>query len=377
MAIKLSAASLREALTIISKVSANASNADVYRCVVMAVTKGTLILRGTDQVVFIEQRIKLKETSGEKGAWLVVFDPLMQFVGKSGAGDLSIEFVKDQIVLKGAHGRATSKMRDPKEFSWPVGWNRLKAGKGDAQKLADGIFAVLGSVSLSMQEQRWYNVSVKADGNSAVVQANNTHRFVLVDVPLRLSKNVLLPYNGLKAIDNLKGVIGVGVSENLFGFQLENGEVFCVTSEGDEKWPLLKNHIPKDMAVQLVLSKAKFRSVFDLATAFSDKKDRSISLLYDGDKLALSSQYESGQYRGTVRPKKAKGKRLDLLMDADDLGEFLSHCEGDEFIIASTTDSSATAGCILRLIDMARKDLYFITTPIIIQKAVKNESKKE
>ncbi len=377
MAIKLSAASMRDALALLSKVSANSSNADVYKCVVMAVDKKNLILRGTDQVVFIEQRLPLKSTDGEKGAWLVVFDPLLQFVSKSGAGDISIEFVKDSVVLKSSHGRASSKLRDPKEFSWPVSWKDMREASGNAQKLTDAIFDTLGSASLSMQEQRWYNVSVKAVGKTTLVQANNTHRFVFVEVPIKMPGNTLLPYNGMKVISGLKGVTKIGITTNRIGFELENGAVYCVTSQGDDSWPVLKDHVPSDYAVQLVLPKIKFKTVLDLAMAFSDKKDHSIVLTYDGSKLSLSSQYESGQYRGAIEPKKAKGKRLELLMDADDMVEFLSHCEGEDFVIASTTDSSATAGCIIRLIDSARKDLFFITTPIVIQKKADHGSKKE
>ncbi len=361
--IKVDSQELYSILSSISKVSLSASNSPVYRCVMMIVQGKLLVCRGTDLITFAERRVGLDFNDGDKGSFLVVLEPLLNYLRESD-GVVSLLFGKADVVIKSPVDQATLKLRSVEDFTlWPK-WSSLTSIDCDAVRLVDGIKNSLSFVATSLISPIFYNISIRTNSDSKlVVQSSDGFSFIITTVgPFKKGAflSCLIPFNAALKIQDIQEPMAVGMSESILGFKLADGYYYFRLSNGAETYPELSKSIPSKFSLVLRVDKKAIVGSLSRAVGFSDLQYRKTKLVCSAENIKITATSEDfGNYSGTVKVDKGKGNLISLFVDTKYLSEFLKFV-GSRLIIAFTSDKGAIV-----LNDPDNKDLIYVMFPLV------------
>ena len=361
--IKVDSQQLYAALSSISKVSLSANNSPVYKCVMIIVTEKMLVCRGTDLITFVERRVELANSDSEKGSFLVVLEPLLNYLRESD-GVVSLTFNKADVVVRSSVDQASLKLRSVEDFAtWPK-WSSLTELDCDAVRLSDAIKSSLSFVATSLISPIFYNISIRSNSdNKLVVQSSDGFSFIITtvgDVKKGAFLSCLIPFNAALKIQDVQSPTSVGLSDNILGFRLTDGAYYFRLSSGAETYPELSKSIPSKFSLVLKIDKKAIMGSLSRAVGFSDAQYRKTKLVCDTSGIKITATSEDfGTYSGSIKSVKGKGNPIELFVDTKYLSEFLKFVD-KQLIIAFTTDKGAIV-----LNDPDNKELVYVMFPLV------------
>jgi len=372
MTVRVDAGSLSDALYSLNKVVTVTSNSPIYKCVLIKVKDGRMLLRGTDITVFVERQLEIENDKGDNGSYLIVFESLFHYAQES-QGRLSLDFNKSDVRIKSKTDSASPKLRSAQDFmDWPR-WDSLSEFECDGDALIAAISRANKFVSTALVSPVLYNVSVSSKKGRLVVKAADGYRYILLDIGKVNSEqdlNFLIPYNAASKCEGISGIKKLGIKDSMFGIKSDAGTFYFNLNSGN--YPTLESQVPQKFSLVLEVEREKLLTVFSRAVGFSDVKYRKTSLVCDSKSIAVTAESDDrGKYAGKISVTSGKGKELAIMLDANHILDFVNLIDDNPLI--HFTDSQGPT--VLK--SNKRKDITYVTFPLVSGPGVEDAEKGE
>lgn len=266
---------IKHSLALVERVSGKHATLPVLSCILVEVSKGSVVLRATNLDIGIEVSC-VGKTEGE-GSVAVPSHILSSFISQlPDQGTVICEVVAGNLLVSSTRSKVTIKTVPADDFPAIPRVAQATESKVSADIFIKGLKSVWYSASVSSVKPELSSVYVYRDNEFLVFVATDSFRLAekKVQTPSSVTiSDLLIPFKNIsdiiRILESVNGSVSMKSNKNLISF--ENEDIYIVSRVVDGVFPDYRQIIPKGYVTEAVALKQDVLNGLKISNIFSDK----------------------------------------------------------------------------------------------------------